>query len=204
MPFRIFFVFLQSAGMPSVPILVQGISPLIVWLALTLFFPGISEAETFSWSVFGFMTTVIWLQIPSGMKRAERNRVNARGVAVHIFALWATIAVLIFWAAEPIWLQRIISAINALYAVLLLYAILSGDECIGKVCWSLEDFETGRPNLIRAFFLFHVTILLLNETLIANISLNAWLIWLALLPLTNYYISIALTITVFLDLEPPD
>ena len=102
----------------------------------------------------------------------------------------------LIWVGEPIWCQRFLSVYFMAMSGLYLLDVIDGRH--GMVQYFLPSGRNrGADGLMtRVMAIFHMAMLLLNETMIAQGSLTVWLVYFGLLPVLSQRVVLALTRTV--------
>jgi len=197
---RLFLLLFEVAGLPPLAAVLQGVAVIATWLFIADLAPGLHEYRAFSWSVMAFLVVGFSLNLPSSIARVESETLN--NVVKGVVLVWAGLFVMFLLVPDPIWFQRTFTVASVLSATGYLIDIADRKYDFAKSSWPQEELANARPALARVFFLKHLAFALLNETLIATVESDVWLIYLALLPMLNFYVSYALITTVLLDLEP--
>ncbi len=174
----------------------QSGAALAVWTLMSRM-PGIAETSVFVATVL--TATAIG---HAASARTIPDRVGNEATALSFtvfFCLVAVIYGLILVSPDPIWVQHLFTVVPALFALGCFIDIVSRTESFGRDWWPDDAMNKARPMLTRAFLLKHLSMAVLNATLVASVSLDAWLMWFAVLPLVNHYLTAGLTTTVLLD-----
>ncbi len=185
-------------GWPPPWVFVRCMPPVLVWQGLTVLAPEADDGVRLSWAVIAYFTVFQWTRAIHVKRIAPISMQMASGRVAMV--LWMILACLVLLAADPVWLQRWFTVINAVLAVLCIVDMI-WDKGISVQGLSPSIVEKAGPQLVRAYFLFYLTLVILNETLIASLSLQAWVLCLSLLPLFTWVISRALTSTVLLSVD---
>lgn len=196
-PFRVLLAMFRLAGPPEWPTLAQSGAVLATWLVLFRLAPGLAGGAAFASTVFVAIASGQAVRLGTTLKRIRTARVPGAGPVV--LGAVAAIYGLIFLAPDPVWLQRLMTVLPALFAIACLIDILDGEGTFAAHWWPDPELREARPALTRAFLLKHTGFALLNETLIAAVSPQAWLLYLAVLPVLHHFVTSALTASVLLE-----
>lgn len=124
------------------------------------------------------------------------HQVAPRTVAIIVLMTGPGIMALLIWSGEPLWCQRFLSLYFAGMTVIYLGDVMTGHQ--GALTLHFARAWPGLPGniLARMMAIYHLAMLLLNETLIATTSLGAWLVFFALLPQISQRMALAMSRTV--------
>lgn len=190
-----------SVGWPPPWVYARCLPPLLIWRGLTVCAPGFDDAEKLVWAVVGYFSFFQWDRVPYIKPFAqERTRWHA---ALMMMGLWAVVACLALLAPDPIWLQRWFTVAYGMMAMVCVIDVLR-DTGIATQRLAPALVEKAGPQLVRGYLLLYLTLAILNETLIATLSLQAWVVCLALLPLFAWVTVRALTKTIWLSVTQGD
>ncbi|PWK57041.1 hypothetical protein [Silicimonas algicola] len=193
---RLFALLFETAGPPPLHRLVQSGAALAVWTGLSRI-PGMAETTVF------VATVLTALAIGHAANaRTLPEKVGHEATALSLIVFFCLIAVIygiILLSPDPVWVQHLFTIVPALFALGCFLDIVSRTEGFGRDWWPDDAMNKARPMLTRAFLLKHLSMAVLNATLVASVSLDAWVMWFAVLPLVNHYLTAGLTTTVLLD-----
>lgn len=197
LPFRLFALLFESAGPPPLWRIGQGIAALATWVALAVLTPEQPSMVMFSMAVVAFMV-MGHASTPSRLRRSRE--LGKETSAVLVFVVASAIYGVLLLAPDPVWIQRLFTLWPILFAVACLIDIFDGKGTFAEAFWPHPSLAEARPLLARVFLLKHLAFALMNETLIATVSPEAWLIYLAILPILHHFVTSALITTVLIDL----
>jgi hypothetical protein len=128
--------------------------------------------------------------------RKLSTRVAPRTAAIIVLMTGPGAMALLIWSGEPIWCQRFLSLYFGAMTLVYLTDVLSGEP--GALSFQFSRSWLKGPGLMlaRLMVVYYLTMLLLNETLIATAGLGAWLVFFAFLPHISQRLSLALIRTV--------
>ena len=192
-----FLNLIRSVGWPPPWVFARSFAPVFVWQVASLV-PSLSEAEKLAWAVLSYFTVFFWTRAPFSARIINRD---VLGTAI-IFAigLWSIVAGLVLLAPDPVWLQRWFTTVYTVLAFCCLVDMWLNEQT-ALTGLRAEVIDLAGPQLMRAFFLVYLMLAILNETLIAHLSIKAWVLCLAMLPVFSWIVSRALTRTVCLSVR---
>lgn len=106
---------------------------------------------------------------------------------------------LMLWQMDTRWSQHMVTFGALALALMRFIDIADGRYTAARMSW--PGCESAWPMLTRIMFLKSLAFALLNETILRTASLEIWIAWFALMPVLSHYVTSALTVTVFLDLD---
>lgn len=121
--------------------------------------------------------------------------VEARTVAIMLLMSGPGLIALLIWSGEPLWCQRLLSVYFGLMTLAYLVDVLTGEPGVLTVHFARRMHRVPAAMLARMMALYHLAMLLLNETLIAHAGLGLWLVFFALLPQISQRMGLALVRT---------
>ena len=131
-----------------------------------------------------------------GTIRATREQMSRRATVVLALVFGPGILAALIWIGEPIWCQRFLSLYFLIMAALYVLDVIDGKHMMVRYFLPADRNHGADPLMTRAMAIYHMTLLLLNETLIAQTSLTVWLVYFGLLPMLSQRVLIALVRTV--------
>jgi hypothetical protein len=196
LPFRKFILLFTVAPRPSVQVFLPGLVLLTVW---HLGRPFTATTPLFCLAVASGFATKFVLNVFN-----RRRTILERMPPLHAAAWIGTSAllpiILLLWAQDVRWCQNLFTLLPALQALVYLIDMLINDSAAALSRWPPDLSVRARQNLARAQILRDLAFALFNTTLITTVTPDHWLIWLALKPVADHYITSALATTVLLDL----
>lgn len=202
-PFGPFLWLMRCVGWPPPNVFLEGLAPVLVWHVLGAFAPEVSDQVRLSWAVLLYFTALTWSRCRTGLEQAKRNDLNQGQVAKIMFGSWVVTSVFIVLTQELAWAQHWITWMFTFAA------FAYSCDCVFKVNvmgrWSdVEMQKKVGPSLYAAFALLFAALALLNETLIVQLSFQAWVIWLSVVSLARWLLTRMLTLTILISTERED
>ena len=185
-------LFRQGTALPwtiLLPLLVVALSwpVLLMWLR--------DERATFMVAFVLAMGLRLVLR-SDGAIRKMQSRISAQGTAVLALLCGPGVIALLIWVGEPLWCQRFLSLYFLVMSGLYLLDVIDGRHAMVQY-FLPSDRNRGADGLMtRGMAIFHMALLLLNETMIAQSSLTVWLVYFGLLPMLSHRVLLALMRTV--------
>ncbi len=131
-----------------------------------------------------------------GAIRKMRSQISSRSTFIIALLFGPGVIALLIWVGEPIWCQRFLSLYFLVMSGLYLLDVFDGRHAMVQY-FLPSDRNRGADGLMtRVMAIFHMALLLLNETMIAQSSLTVWLVYFGLLPVLSYRVLLALMRTV--------
>ena len=131
-----------------------------------------------------------------GTIRATREQMSRRATVILALLFGPGVLAALIWIGEPIWCQRFLSLYFLIMAALYVLDVIDGKHMMVRYFLPADRNHGADPLMTRAMAIYHMTLLLLNETLIAQTSLTVWLVYFGLLPMLSQRVLIALVRTV--------
>lgn len=123
------------------------------------------------------------------------GHVSPRTAAIIVLMTGPGIMALLIWSGEPLWCQRFLSLYFGAMTLVYMADVLSGEPGVLSYHFSRSWQRVPAALLARMMVIYHLAMLLLNETLIATAGLGAWLVFFALLPQISNRVALALVRT---------
>jgi hypothetical protein len=131
-----------------------------------------------------------------GAIRKMRSQISNRGTVILALIFGPGVIALLVWIGEPLWCQRFLSLYFLVMSGLYLLDVIDGRHAMVQY-FLPSDRNRGADGLMtRVMAIFHMALLLLNETMIAQSSLTVWLVYFGLLPMLSHRVLLALMRTV--------
>ena len=102
----------------------------------------------------------------------------------------------LIWLGEPIWCQRFLSLYFLIMAALYVLDVIDGRHAMVRHFLPSERNRGSDALMTRVMAIYQMSLLLLNETLIAQAPLTVWLVYFGLLPMLSHRVLLALVRTV--------
>lgn len=171
------------------PLLVVALSwPLLqIWLQ--------DEAASFMAAFVLAMGLRLALRL-DGTIQALRGRVMGRSLVILMLVFGPGLLAALIWIGEPIWCQRFLSLYFLIMAGLYLLDVVDGRHAMVRHFLPIGRKPGTEALMTRVMAIYHMALLLLNETMIAQTSLTVWLVYFGLLPLLSHRVLVALVRTV--------
>lgn len=144
--------------------------------------------------LFGFA-----LQASFGFEALVRRLLTRLSSVATVAAALAVVSLplmVMMLAADPVWCQRMQSAVYIAVGSLFLIDMVKGRVTVAASLWPDAAMRAYLPNLTRAMVLFNGTFFVLNETLIHTMDLSQWLVCWAVLPILSQMVLRAIVLTV--------
>lgn len=189
---RFIALFRSGTNLPAtilLPLLVVAVS----WPLLLVWFND--ERATFMVAFVLAMGLRLVLR-SDGAIRKMRSQISNRSTVIMALLFGPGVIAFLIWIGEPIWCQRFLSLYFLSMSVLYLLDVIDGRHAMVQY-FLPSDRNRGADGLMtRVMAIFHMALLLLNETMIAQSSLTVWLVYFGLLPVLSHRVLLALMRTV--------
>lgn len=127
--------------------------------------------------------------------RKLSDHVTPRTAAIVVLMTGPGILAFLIWSGEPLWCQRFLSVYFGAMTLAYLADVVSGYRGVLTFHFARSMHRVPASLLARMMAIYHLAMLLLNETLIATAGLGAWLLFFALLPQISQRMALALVRT---------
>lgn len=131
-----------------------------------------------------------------GLVRRLLTRYSAGQAALVALAFAGVPLLVLTFAADPIWCQRMQSAFYLVIGGIFLADVIKGRVVTAASFWPDAEMRVHLPNLTRVMVIYNFAFLLLNETLIQTVATSNWLLFWAVLPVLAHAVLRALVLTV--------
>lgn len=131
-----------------------------------------------------------------GMVRRMLTRYSAGQAAVLALAFAGLPLLVLVFAADPVWCQRLQSALYLGIGAIFLSDVVKNRVATAASFWPDAEMRDHLPNLTRVMVVYNFAFLLLNETLIQTVAASHWLLFWAVLPILAQLVLRALVLTV--------
>lgn len=131
--------------------------------------------------------------------RKLRQNVSPSDMYLLVMAVGLGPLALLIWSDDPLWCQRMQSLYYIVLGSMFLSDVLGEREDMAALFWPWEEMKPHLHTLTRMMVLFHMSFLLLNETMIRVLVPSGWLVFWAVLPVISHLILSALILTVVTD-----
>ena len=131
-----------------------------------------------------------------GTIRKMRSQISTRSTFIIALLFGPGVIALLIWVGEPIWCQRFLSVYFMAMSGLYLLDVVDGRHAMVQYFLPSGRNRGADGLMTRVMAIFHMAMLLLNETMIAQGSLTVWLVYFGLLPVLSQRVVLALTRTV--------
>lgn len=137
-----------------------------------------------------------------GFNSAEiARKLRAQGALGACFVLFVGICVLI-QVAEPIWYQRVFSAVALTWGLILGSEMACKDYSVAGRYFPEPDQKVFLPMVTALLLFLHLSLLVLNETVIRLTDPLGWLVFAAVLPILQHVLIFAAMRTAILLTDP--
>lgn len=187
-----FRMFRRTAPFP-VEILVPGLLIIFSWPLLRIWL----DDERTTFMVAFVLGMGLRLALKSDvMIRRTRAQFNSPATVLLILICGPGALALLIWTADPLMCQRFLSLYFLLAAALYVIDVIDGNYSINRYRWPQPEMRPTDAVMTRAMAVYHLAMVLANETLIHHASQTTWLLYFGLLPLGSNIIRTALVRTV--------
>jgi hypothetical protein len=131
-----------------------------------------------------------------GMVRRMLTRYSARQAVVFALLFAGLPLVVLAFANDPMWCQRMQSLFYVVIAGVFLQDVLNGRTATAASFWPDAEMREHLPNLTKMMVVYNCGFLLLNETMIRVVEPSHWLIFWAVLPIIGHTVLRAMVLTV--------
>lgn len=131
-----------------------------------------------------------------GMVRRMLTRYSALQTALLAFCFAGLPLLFLAGADDPLWCQRMQSALYVAVGGIFLLDSLKGRTATAASFWPDVEMRAHLPNLTRMMVIYNFAFLLLNETLIQAVDPSHWLLFWAVLPFIGHTVLRAMVLTV--------
>ena len=131
-----------------------------------------------------------------GTIRKMRSQISTRSTVILALLFGPGTLGFLIWVGEPVWCQRFLSVYFLVMAGLYLLDAIDGRHAMVQDVLPPERNHGADALMTRVMAIYQMSLLLLNETMIANASLTVWLVYFGLLPMLSHRILLALVRTV--------
>lgn len=131
-----------------------------------------------------------------GAIRKMRARISRRGTVIVALLFGPGVLAFLIWVGEPVWCQRFLSLYFLVMSALYLLDVIDGRHAMVQYFLPTDRNHGADGLMTRMMAIFHMALLLLNETMIAQSSLTVWLVYFGLLPMLSHRVLLALMRTV--------
>ena len=165
----------------------------VVWPVLQVWF----QDERASFMVAFVLAMGLRLSLRSdGAIRKMRSQISQRGTVITALVFGPGVIAALIWIGEPIWCQRFLSLYFLVMSGLYLLDVIDGRHAMVQYFLPSDRNRRADGLMTRMMAIFHMALLLLNETMIAQTSLTVWLVYFGLLPMLSHRVLLALVRTV--------
>jgi hypothetical protein len=131
-----------------------------------------------------------------GMVRRLLTRYSAVQAAIFALMFAGLPLLVVAFANDPLWCQRMQSLFYVVIAGVFLQDVLHGRTSTAASFWPDAEMREHLPNLTRMMVVYNFGFLLLNETMIRAVDASHWLLFWAVLPIIGHMVLRAMVLTV--------
>ena len=131
-----------------------------------------------------------------GTIRKMRSQISNRSTVVLALLFGPGLMAVLIWIGEPIWCQRFLSVYFLVMAGLYLLDVIDGRHAMVQYFLPADRNRGADALMTRVMAIYQMSLLLFNETMIANSTLTVWLVYFGLLPMLSHRVLLALVRTV--------
>ena len=192
---RLFLSLFQDLPPLSRTLYVPGAILLLGYPVLTVLLGQKDEGQAFVTAFMAALAVRIALGF-EGMVRRMLTTYSALQAALLAIGFAAVPLLVLSFAADPVWCQRMQSAFYLVIGAIFLSDVLKNRVATAASFWPDAEMRQHLPNLTRAMVVYNFAFLLLNETLIHTVAASNWLLFWAVLPILAHTVLRALVLTV--------
>lgn len=192
---RLFLSLFQDLPPLSRTLYVPGAILLLGYPVLTVLLGQTDDGQAFVTAFMAALAVRIALGF-EGMVRRMLTNFSALQAALLAIGFAAVPLLVLSFAADPVWCQRMQSAFYLVIGAVFLSDVLQNRVATAASFWPDAEMRQHLPNLTRAMVVYNFAFLLLNETLIHTVAASNWLLFWAVLPILAHTMLRALVLTV--------
>jgi hypothetical protein len=192
---RLFLSLFQDLPPLSRTLYVPGAILLLGYPVLTVLLGQTDEGQAFVTAFMAALAVRVALGF-EGMVRRMLTNFSALQAAFLAIGFAAVPLLVLSFAADPVWCQRMQSAFYLVIGAIFLSDVLKNRVATAASFWPDAEMRQHLPNLTRAMVVYNFAFLLLNETLIHTVAASNWLLFWAVLPILAHTVLRALVLTV--------
>jgi hypothetical protein len=193
--FRLFLSLFQDLPPLSRTLYVPGAILLLGYPVLTVLLGQSDDGQAFVTAFMAALAVRIALGF-EGMVRRMLTKYSAAQAALLAIGFAAVPLLVLSFAADPVWCQRMQSAFYLIIGAIFLSDVLKNRVATAASFWPDAEMRQHLPNLTRAMVVYNFAFLLLNETLIHTVAASNCLLFWAVLPILAHTVLRALVLTV--------
>lgn len=195
---RLFLGLFQDVPPVPTKVLWPGLVGLVSY-AILLLIMGLEEQPTAFVTAFILAVVCRVSSRLDGMLTKLRQNLSPSDMSMLVLAIGLGPLALLIWSDDPLWCQRMQSLYYIILGSMFLSDVLGEREDMAALFWPWEEMKPYLYTLTRMMVLFHMSFLLLNETMIRVLVPSGWLVFWAVLPVISHLILSALILTVVSD-----
>ncbi len=192
---RLFLSLFQDLPPLSRTLYVPGAILLLGYPVLTVLLGQTDDGQAFVTAFMAALAVRIALGF-EGMVRRMLTKYSAVQAALLAIGFAAVPLLVLSFAADPVWCQRMQSAFYLVIGAIFLSDAVKNRVATAASFWPDAEMRQHLPNLTRAMVVYNFAFLLLNETLIHTVAASNWLLFWAVLPILAHTVLRALVLTV--------
>ena len=193
--FRLFLSLFQDLPPLSRTLYVPGAILLLGYPVLTVLLGQTDDGQAFVTAFMAALAVRIALGF-EGMVRRMLTKYSAAQAALLAIGFAAVPLLVLSFAADSVWCQRMQSAFYLVIGAIFLSDAVKNRVATAASFWPDAEMRQHLPNLTRAMVVYNFAFLLLNETLIHTVAASNWLLFWAVLPILAHTVLRALVLTV--------
>jgi hypothetical protein len=166
-------------------ILMPGLVLAILWPVLRVAYD--SEIEAFL--VAFLVTLALRLAIKAEMLiLTAQSRLGRRVTFLAALAFGPGLLAFLVFNGNPIWCQRFLSAYFLVMAAMFLLDVIDGRSLIASQRWPEIEQPGARRTMSQVMVIYHLGMLLANESLIESAGYGNWLVFFGYMPLISHLV----------------
>jgi hypothetical protein len=176
---------LNRAPIIAPEVLMPGLVLSVLWPILRVVYD--SEVDAF---LLAFMVTVaLRLAIKAEMLiLTAQSRLGRRVTVLATLIFGPGLLAMLILHGDPSWCQRFLSAYFLVMAALFFLDVLDGKGHLASQAWPEVQRPCARRVLAQLMVIFHLGMLLANESMITNSGFGNWLVFLGYAPLISHLV----------------
>lgn len=177
-----FVLFIRKQLSADPLLILPAVLMLISWPMFQILFDD--RAEAFMCAFVLAMAARLALRLDLLVLRLGRA-VSPRAVAILMLVAGPGILATLIWRGEPVWCQRFLSVYFLMMAALHGLDVVDGAHRMIKASWPALILPRATQIMSQTLVIYYLSMVLVNETLIAQVDLTVWLLYFGLLPLIS-------------------
>ncbi len=192
---RLFLSLFQDLPPLSRTLYLPGAVLLLGYPLLTVLLGADHEGQAFVTAFLAALAVRVAIGFEA-MVRRMLTRYSATQTALFALSFAVVPLLILSFAKDPLWCQRMQSVFYLMIAAVFLSDVLKGRTQTAASFWPDAEMEPHLFNLGRMMVVFNFGFLVLNETMIQTVSTSNWLLFWSVLPIMGHTVLRAMVLTV--------